>query len=96
MLLSISIWLAIGAGVGAIAHLFAPQNSYGWSGDIAISIAGAIAGGLIWPAMRIYLSGPALNAAVGGAMGVSLILPALRMLRPDLIAFLYPERKPPA
>lgn len=91
MFLSILMWLAIGAIVGVISAFAMPANSYGWRGDIAIGIAGAIAGGICWPMLDIYLGIGVFNAAVGGLMGVSFVLPAMRMIRPNLSGFLYPK-----
>jgi uncharacterized membrane protein YeaQ/YmgE (transglycosylase-associated protein family) len=91
MLLSIFMWLAIGAVVGVVSAFAVPANSYGWRGDVAIGIAGAVVGGLAWPMAGIYLGVGVFNAAVGGLMGVLLVLPAMRMIRPDLFAFLYPK-----
>lgn len=85
------IWLLIGTLAGAFSRLMMPENSFGWGGDIAIGIAGAIAGGILWPMMGIYLGIGAYNAALGGLGGVSFVLPAMRMARPDLLLFLYPE-----
>ena len=88
------IWFAIGAVAGALSRLLAPQNSYGWRGDIAIGIAGAIAGGFLWPMLGIFLGVGVFNAAIGGLAGVSLALPAMGMARPELLFFLYPTPKP--
>jgi len=73
------------------ASRLAPQNSFGWRGDIAIAIGGAIAGGICWPMLDVFLGVGVFNAAVGGLIGASLALPLMRMLRPDLLLFLYPE-----
>ena len=81
----------IGALTGTLSAFTAPDNSYGWRGDIAIGVAGAFAGGVAWPMLDVYLGIGALNAAVGGLLGVSLALPVMRMARPELLLFLYPE-----
>ena len=85
------MWLAIGATVGALARLLAPQNSFGWRGDIAIAIVGAFAGGVAWPMLGVFLGIGVYNAAVGGLLGVALVLPVMRMARPELLLFLYPK-----
>jgi uncharacterized membrane protein YeaQ/YmgE (transglycosylase-associated protein family) len=90
MFLSLLMWLAIGTIAGALSRLVAPQNSYGWRGDIAIGTAGAIAGGFVWPMLGVFLGVGVFNAAIGGFIGVSLALPAMRMARPQLMLFLYP------
>jgi len=89
------IWLAIGTVAGALSAFAAPENSYGWRGDIAIGIVGAFAGGVAWPMLGIYLGIGVLNAAVGGLIGISLALPVMRMARPDLILYLHPAPKLP-
>jgi uncharacterized membrane protein YeaQ/YmgE (transglycosylase-associated protein family) len=89
------MWLTIGAMAGALLRLFAPQNSYGWRGDIAIGIVGAFAGGFAWPMLGIFLGVGVFNAAIGGLLGVSLALPVMRMARPELLHFLYPATPPP-
>jgi uncharacterized membrane protein YeaQ/YmgE (transglycosylase-associated protein family) len=96
MFLSMVIWFAIGAVAGTLTRLLAPQNSYGWRGDIAIGIAGAIAGGFCWPMLDVFLGVGAFNAVIGGLLGVSLALPVMRMARPELMLFLHPAEKPPA
>jgi uncharacterized membrane protein YeaQ/YmgE (transglycosylase-associated protein family) len=93
MFLSMVIWFAIGAVAGALSRLLAPQNSYGWRGDIAIGIAGAITGGFCWPMLDIFLGVGAFNAVIGGLLGVSLALPVMRMARPELMLFLHPAPK---
>jgi uncharacterized membrane protein YeaQ/YmgE (transglycosylase-associated protein family) len=90
MFLSLFMWLTIGAIAGALTRLVAPQNSYGWRGEIAIGIAGAIAGGFAWPMLDVFLGVGVFNAAIGGFIGASLALPAMRMARPELMLFLYP------
>jgi|GEM_PF-2840128 uncharacterized membrane protein YeaQ/YmgE (transglycosylase-associated protein family) len=94
MLLSMFMWLVIGAAAGTLPQFVAPENSYGWRGDIAIGIAGAIAGGFLWPMLGIFLGVGVFNAAIGGLAGVSLALPAMGMARPELLFFLYPTPKP--
>ena len=93
LFLSLFIWLAIGAAAGALSAFVAPENSYGWRGDIAIGIAGAVAGGFCWPMLDIFLGVGAFNAVIGGLVGVSLALPTMRMVRPSLLLFLYPAGK---
>ena len=92
MFLSMFIWMAIGAFAGALSAFAAPDNSYGYRGDIAIGIVSALASGLLWPMLDIYLGIGVFNAVVGGLIGVSLALPAMRMARPDLLLFLYPNK----
>jgi uncharacterized membrane protein YeaQ/YmgE (transglycosylase-associated protein family) len=92
MFLSMFMWLAIGAAAGALSAFAMPQNSYGWRGDIAIGIVGAFAGGVVWPMLGIYLGIGVFNAVVGGLIGISLALPAMRMARPDLLLYLYPNK----
>jgi uncharacterized membrane protein YeaQ/YmgE (transglycosylase-associated protein family) len=95
MFLSMFMWLAIGALTGALLRFIAPQNSYGWRGDIAIGVVGAFVGGFIWPMFGIFLGVGVFNAAIGGVLGVSLALPVMRMARPELMLFFHPLPKPP-
>lgn len=91
---SLLMWLLVGTIAGALARFFAPKGSYGWRGDIAIAIAGAIAGGFAWPILGIFLGVGAFNAAIGGLIGVSVTLPVMRMARPELMRWLYPAPEP--
>ena len=91
MFASILVWLVIGSLAGVLSAMAGPQDSFGLPGDIAIGIAGAVAGGLFWPMFGVFTGTGLTGTMIGGVAGVALALPAMRMIRPDLITFLYPK-----
>ena len=90
MFLPTLVWFCIGGVVGTLSALLAPVNSFGWRGDVIISVVGAMAGGLLWPMLNVFLGVGLFNAVIGGVVGVSLTLPVMRLARPALLLFLYP------
>ena len=93
MLAATLIWLAIGAVAGTISARAGPEDSYGLRGDIIIGFAGALAGGMLWPMMNVFIGVGLINAVIGGVAGVCLALPTMRLIHPELVRFLNPAPK---
>ena len=70
------IWAVVGAAVGWLASQIMTKGGFGIQGDIMIGVAGAVLGGIIFPAFGFLLGGQQaqllghiVNAALGAVIG---------------------------
>lgn len=73
MLLSVLIFLAIGALAGFLAGKFMKGSGFGLSGNIVLGIVGAIVGGFVFGYLGIPAGG-LVGAVVMATIGATLLL----------------------
>ena len=80
-LMSILVFLLIGAIAGWLAGLIVRGGGYGLIGDILIGIVGAFIAGLILPRIGVNLGGGPLGAILGATIGAVILLLIVRVVR---------------
>jgi uncharacterized membrane protein YeaQ/YmgE (transglycosylase-associated protein family) len=80
-LVSILVFLLIGAIAGWLAGLIVRGGGYGLLGDIVVGIVGAFIAGLILPRIGVNLGGGVLGAILGATIGAVILLLIVRVVR---------------
>ena len=80
-LVSILVFLLIGAVAGWLAGLIVSGGGYGLIGDIVVGIVGAFIAGLILPRIGVSLGGGVLGAILGATIGAVILLLIVRVVR---------------
>jgi uncharacterized membrane protein YeaQ/YmgE (transglycosylase-associated protein family) len=80
-LMSILMFLIIGAIAGWLAGLIVRGGGFGLIGDMLVGIIGAFVAGLILPRMGVNLGGGVLGAILGATIGAVILLLIVRVLR---------------
>jgi uncharacterized membrane protein YeaQ/YmgE (transglycosylase-associated protein family) len=80
-LMSILVFLIIGAIAGWLAGLIVRGGGFGLIGDMLVGIIGAFVAGLILPRMGVNLGGGVLGAILGATIGAVILLLIVRVLR---------------
>ena len=80
-LVSILVFLLIGAIAGWLAGLIVRGGGYGLLGDIVVGIVGAFIAGLILPRLGVNLGGGVLGAILGATIGAVILLLIVRVVR---------------
>jgi uncharacterized membrane protein YeaQ/YmgE (transglycosylase-associated protein family) len=80
-LISILVFLLIGAIAGWLAGLIVRGGGFGLIGDILVGIIGAFIAGLILPRIGVSLGGGVLGAILGATIGAVILLLILRVVR---------------
>ncbi len=80
-LMSILVFLLIGAIAGWLAGLIVRGGGFGLIGDILVGIIGAFIAGLILPRIGVSLGGGVLGAILGATIGAVVLLLILRVVR---------------
>jgi uncharacterized membrane protein YeaQ/YmgE (transglycosylase-associated protein family) len=74
MLVSLIIWLLIGAIAGWLASLLVKGHGLGLAGNIAVGIVGAIIAGWLLPLVGFVFVGGILAAIINAVIGAVLLL----------------------
>jgi uncharacterized membrane protein YeaQ/YmgE (transglycosylase-associated protein family) len=74
MLVSLIIWLLIGAIAGWLASLIVKGHGLGLAGNIAVGIVGAIIAGWLLPLIGFVFVGGILAAIINAVIGAVLLL----------------------
>ncbi|MGE0241387.1 MAG: GlsB/YeaQ/YmgE family stress response membrane protein [Parvibaculaceae bacterium] len=80
-LVSILVFLLIGAIAGWLAGLIVRGGGYGLIGDIVVGIIGAFIAGLILPRIGVSLGGGVLGAILGATIGAVILLLIVRVVK---------------
>jgi uncharacterized membrane protein YeaQ/YmgE (transglycosylase-associated protein family) len=80
-LVSILVFLLIGAIAGWLAGLIVRGGGFGLTGDILVGIIGAFIAGLILPRIGVSLGGGVLGAILGATIGAVILLLIVRVVR---------------
>jgi uncharacterized membrane protein YeaQ/YmgE (transglycosylase-associated protein family) len=80
-LMSILMFLVIGAIAGWLAGLIVRGGGFGLIGDMLVGIIGAFVAGLILPRMGVNLGGGVLGAILGATIGAVILLLIVRVVR---------------
>jgi uncharacterized membrane protein YeaQ/YmgE (transglycosylase-associated protein family) len=74
MIISLIIWLLIGAIAGWLASLIVKGHGLGLAGNIAVGIVGAIIAGWLLPLIGFVFVGGILAAIINAVIGAVLLL----------------------
>jgi uncharacterized membrane protein YeaQ/YmgE (transglycosylase-associated protein family) len=80
-LLSILVFLLIGAIAGWLAGLIVRGGGFGLIGDILVGIIGAFVAGALLPRIGVSLGGGVLGAILGATVGAVILLLIVRVVR---------------
>ena len=80
-LMSILVFLLIGAVAGWLAGLIVRGGGFGLIGDILVGIIGAFVAGAIFPRIGVNLGGGLLGAILGATAGAVILLLIVRVVR---------------
>lgn len=80
-LISILVFLIIGAIAGWLAGLIVRGGGMGLIGDILIGVVGAFVAGAIFPRLGVNLGGGVLGAILGATVGAVILLLIVRVVR---------------
>ena len=80
-LISILVFLLIGAIAGWLAGLIVRGGGYGLIGDIIVGIVGAFIAGLILPRIGVSLGGGVIGAILGATIGAVILLLIVRLVK---------------
>ena len=80
-LMSILVFLLIGAVAGWLAGLIVRGGGFGLIGDILVGIIGAFVAGAIFPRIGVNLGGGVLGAILGATAGAVILLLIVRVVR---------------
>jgi uncharacterized membrane protein YeaQ/YmgE (transglycosylase-associated protein family) len=80
-LMSILVFLIIGAIAGWLAGLIVRGGGFGLIGDILVGVIGAFVAGAIFPRIGVNLGGGVLGAILGATVGAVILLLIVRVVR---------------
>ena len=80
-LVTLVIWLAIGAIAGWLAGQIMKGGGFGLVGDMVVGIIGAAIAGYILPILGIFIGGTIVGAIINATIGACLLLFVLRLLK---------------
>ncbi|MGE0008004.1 MAG: GlsB/YeaQ/YmgE family stress response membrane protein [Parvibaculaceae bacterium] len=80
-LVSILVFLLIGAIAGWLAGLIVRGGGYGLVGDVVVGIIGAFIAGLILPRIGVSLGGGVIGAILGATIGAVILLLIVRLVK---------------
>jgi len=80
-LVSILVFLLIGAIAGWLAGLIVRGGGFGLIGDIVVGIIGAFIAGLLLPRIGVSLGGGVLGAILGATIGAVILLLIVRVVK---------------
>ena len=73
-LVSLIIWLAIGAVAGWLAGLIMKGSGFGLVGNVIVGIVGAVVAGFILPAIGVSIGGSVIGAIINAVIGACILL----------------------
>ena len=80
-LLSILIWIVVGAVAGWLAGLVMRGGGFGLIGNILVGIVGAVVAGFLLPKVGIVIGGNILAQILNAFIGAVLVLFVIGLLR---------------
>jgi uncharacterized membrane protein YeaQ/YmgE (transglycosylase-associated protein family) len=80
-MISLLIWLAVGAAAGWIAGIVVRGGGFGLAGNIGIGILGSIVAGILFPWFGIPLGPGLLGAIMHSAIGAIILLVIVSALK---------------
>jgi uncharacterized membrane protein YeaQ/YmgE (transglycosylase-associated protein family) len=80
-LLTILVFLLIGAIAGWLAGLIVRGGGFGLIGDIVVGIIGAFIAGLLLPRIGVNLGGGVIGAILGATIGAVILLLIVRLVK---------------
>ena len=73
-IVTLVVWLAIGAIAGWLAGQIMKGSSFGLVGDIVVGIVGAVVAGFVLPMIGVQIGGGMLAAIINAVIGACLLL----------------------
>ncbi len=73
-IVTLVVWLAIGAIAGWLAGQIMKGSSFGLVGDIVVGIVGAVVAGFVLPMLGIQIGGGMIAAIINAVIGACLLL----------------------
>jgi uncharacterized membrane protein YeaQ/YmgE (transglycosylase-associated protein family) len=80
-IMTLIVWLAIGAIAGWLAGQIMKGSSFGLAGDIIVGIVGAVVAGFVLPMLGIQIGGGMLAAIVNAVIGACLLLFVISLVK---------------
>jgi uncharacterized membrane protein YeaQ/YmgE (transglycosylase-associated protein family) len=80
-LLTILVFLLIGAIAGWLAGLIVRGGGFGLIGDIVVGIIGAFIAGLLLPRIGVNLGGGVIGPILGATIGAVILLLIVRLVK---------------
>ncbi|MFO1170907.1 MAG: GlsB/YeaQ/YmgE family stress response membrane protein [Hyphomicrobiaceae bacterium] len=80
-IVTLVVWLAIGAIAGWLAGQIMKGRSFGLVGDIVVGIVGAVVAGFVLPMIGIHIGGGMLAAIINAVIGACLLLFVLGVMK---------------
>lgn len=80
-LVSIIVWLIIGAIAGWLAGVVMKGGGFGLVGDIIVGIVGAVIAGFLFPTLGISLGGGIIGAIIAAAIGAIILLAVIKLVK---------------
>ncbi|CAN5689023.1 GlsB/YeaQ/YmgE family stress response membrane protein [soil metagenome] len=81
MLVSLLIFILVGAIAGWLAGLIVKGSGFGLVGDIVIGIVGALIAGFLFPRLGFSLGGGIVAEIVAAMIGAVILLLIIRLIR---------------
>jgi uncharacterized membrane protein YeaQ/YmgE (transglycosylase-associated protein family) len=81
MLLSILIWIVVGAVAGWLAGLVMRGAGFGLVGNVIVGIVGAVIAGFLLPKVGIVIAGGIIAAIINAFIGAVIVLFVIGLLR---------------
>jgi uncharacterized membrane protein YeaQ/YmgE (transglycosylase-associated protein family) len=79
--MSIIVWLIVGAIAGWLAGMVVKGGGFGLIGDIIVGIVGAVIAGYLLPAIGLYLGGGIIGAIIDAFIGAVILLLIIRLIK---------------
>jgi len=80
-LVSLVIWLAIGAVAGWLAGQIMKGSGFGLLGNVVVGIVGAVVAGFLLPRLGILIGGGAIAAIINAVIGACILLFVIRLIK---------------
>jgi uncharacterized membrane protein YeaQ/YmgE (transglycosylase-associated protein family) len=80
-LMTILVFLIIGAVAGWLASMIVRGGGFGLIGDIVVGVVGAFIAGLILPRVGVSLGGGVIGAILGATIGAVILLLIVRAVK---------------
>lgn len=80
-IVTLIIWLAIGAIAGWLAGQIMKGRSMGLVGDIVVGIVGAVVAGFVLPQIGVEIGGGIIAAIINAVIGACLLLFVISIVR---------------
>ena len=80
-IMSLLLWLVVGAVAGWLAGLFVKGFGFGLLGNIVVGIVGAAVGGWLFQRLGVSLGGGIINDIIGATVGAVIILMVIRIVK---------------